>query len=75
MEIYVKNLTFTLYCGGGGVCVCVGGGGAIKALLVLYFPDVGLPCMKYSESFAKIIDDAFTFVSLRTKSYLNAPYR
>ena len=54
--------------------MCVGGGG-IKALLVLYFPDVGLPCLKYSESFAKIIDDAFTFVSLRTKSYLNAPYR
>ena len=25
-DIYVKNLTFTLYFG-GGVCVCVGGGG------------------------------------------------
>ena len=43
------------------------GGGAIKALLV----DVGLPCLKYSESFAKIRDDEFTFVSLRTKLYLN----
>ena len=32
MEIYVKNLTFTLYCGG----VFGGGGGAIKALLVWY---------------------------------------
>ena len=29
LEIYFKNLTYTLYC--GGVC---GGGGAIKALLV-----------------------------------------
>ena len=27
-DIYVKNLTFTLYCGGGGGGgVCVGGGG------------------------------------------------
>ena len=38
-NIYVKNLTFTLYCGGGGVCVWGGGGGgkgAIKVLLVWY---------------------------------------
>ena len=26
-DIYVKNLTFTLYCGCGDVCVCEGGGG------------------------------------------------
>ena len=26
-DIYVKNLTFTLYCGGVCVCVCGGGGG------------------------------------------------
>ena len=69
-DIYVKNLTYTLYC--GGVC---GGGGAIKALLVKYWSDVGLPSLKYSEPFAKIRNDAFTFVSLRTKSYLIAPYR
>ena len=31
---------------------------------------MGLPFLKYSEPFAKIRDDAFTFVSLRTKSYL-----
>ena len=29
IDLYFKNLTYTLYC--GGVC---GGGGAIKALLV-----------------------------------------
>ena len=34
-DIYVKNLTFTMYCGGGGVCVG-GGEGTIKALLVWY---------------------------------------
>ena len=35
IHVYVKNLTFTLYCGcgGGGVYVCLGAG-AIKALLV-----------------------------------------
>ena len=26
-DIYVKNQTFTLYCGGVCVCVCGGGGG------------------------------------------------
>ena len=56
------------------MCVC-GGGGSNQGVARLVFPDVGLPCLKYSESFAKIRDDAFTFVSLRTKSYLNAPYR
>ena len=60
MEIYVKNLTFTLHCGG----VCGGEGG-----------NQGVARLEYSESFAKIRDDAFTFVSLRTKSYLIAPYR
>ena len=36
---------------------------------------VGLLCLKYSESFAKIRDAAFKFVSLRPKSHLIAPYR
>ena len=73
-DIYVKNLTFTLYCG-GGVCVWGGGGVAIKALLVWYWPDMGLPCLKCSEPFAKIRDAVFKFVSLRPKSHLIAPYR
>ena len=34
-DIYVKTLTFTLYCGGVCVCVCVcvwgGGGGGVVA--------------------------------------------
>ena len=33
---------------------------------------MGLPFLKYSEPFAKIRDDAFTFVSLRAESYLIA---
>ena len=56
-DIYVKNLTYTLYC--GGVC---GEGGAIKALLVKYWTDVGLPFLKYSE-----------LAMLRLRSYLCAP--
>ena len=41
--------------------------GAIKTLLVWYWPDVGLPCLKYSESFAKIRDAVFRFVCLCPK--------
>ena len=67
MEINVKNLTFTLY------CVC--GEGDNQGVSRLVLTGCGLPCLKYSESFAKIRDDAFTFESLRTKSCLNAPYR
>ena len=37
--------------------------------------DVGLPCLKYLESFARILDAAFNFVSLRPESHLVAPYR
>ena len=35
-----------------------------------------MPCLKYSESIAKIRDAAFKFVSLRPKSHLHvvAPY-
>ena len=33
---------------------------------------MGLLCLKYSESFAKIRDAAFKFVSLRPKSHLIA---
>ena len=54
------------------VVVCVDEG-AIKALLVWFWPDVGLPCLKYSEPFAKIRDAAFKLVSLRPKSHLIAP--
>ena len=36
---------------------------------------ITLPFLKYSKPFAKIRDDAFTFVSLRTKSYLIDPFR
>ena len=64
-DIYVKNLTFTLYCGG------VWGRGRNQGVLRLVLNGF----LKYSEPFAKIRDDAFTFVSLRTKSYLIAPYR
>ena len=67
-DIYVKNLTFTLYCGG----VCVWGGGGAQSMRSL---SSILPFLKYSEPFAKIRDDAFKFVSLRNKSYLIAPYR
>ena len=52
-----------------------GGGGWIKTLLVWYLPDLGLPCPKYSEPFAKIRDAALKFVSLRPKSHQLAPYR
>ena len=41
----------------------------------LYWFDVGLPCLKYLESIARIRDVAFKFVSLRPKSHLIAPYR
>ena len=64
-----KNLTFTLYCGD------VWGRRGFKTLLVWYLPNLGLPCPKYSESFAKIRDAALKFVSLRPKSHQIAPYR
>ena len=37
--------------------------------------DVGLPCLKYLESIARIRNAAFKFVSLRPKSHLIATYR
>ena len=66
MEIYVKNLTFTLYCRG----VCGVGGNQGVACLVMTGCGIAV-----SEIFGVIREDAFTFVSLRTKSYLIAPYR
>ena len=66
MEIYVKNLTFTLYCGG------VWGEGGNQGVTRLVLTGCGIAV---SEIFGVIREDAFTFVSLRTKSYQIAPYR
>ena len=49
------------------------GEGGIKTLLVWYWPDLGFPCLKYSESLAKIRDAAFKLVSLRPESQQIAP--
>ena len=61
-DIHVKNLTFTLYC--GGVC---GGRGRNQSLarLVLNRCGIAVP-----EIFGAIREDSLTFVSLRTKSLL-----
>ena len=66
-DIYVKNLTFTLYCGdvcGGGEG---GGGGAIKTLLFWYRPDLVLTSLSQSHLRRSAM--------LRLSSYLIAPYR
>ena len=71
LEIYMLK-TWHLPC---TVVVCLGVKGAIKALLVWYWPDVGLSCLKYLELFTKFPDAAFKFISLRPKSHLITPYR
>ena len=59
------------------VVMCVGevGGGGNQGVARLVLTGCGIAVSEIWESFAKIRDDAFTFVSLRTKSYLIAPYR
>ena len=56
------------------MCVC-GGGGVGVAHVVLNGCGIAIPEIFGAIREVKIRDDAFTFVSLRTKSYLIAPYR
>ena len=66
VDIYVKNLTFTLYCGG-----VYGGGGVAR--LVLTGCEIAV-----SEIFGAIREDSRCCVKVRIsapKSHLIAPYR
>ena len=54
---------------------CVRGRGRNQGVARLVLNGLGIAVPEIFETFARIRDDAFTFVSLRTKSYLIAPYR
>ena len=58
-----------MYCGD----VWGGGGRGSRRCSSGIEPDLGFPCLKYSESLAKIRDAAFKFVSLRPESQQITP--